>query len=351
MDARSFTTRWRLNLIQRCSDLFLEVRLLALLAKENQGRADYFPLALDRRKTAFVSAPLIVKSHRQFEVTILRMREALTGAPAADRNQFLCSMYYLSGWCVGDFGKDYGPEHLLSARFVFQLTKKHPENLALGDHVAQCVRMLGIACRRYGDRPITSNNPNGSFFWKSTFSPVVGWMHAAALGLTWRERTTLHPVKMEWMFGAPRKFRLWFLRGIADSDATVNLRNKVVEIISSPNTYFFGDLFTSLGIKNVIRFSNGYGYVAVDAPAAARIRIFSPAVPTHRRKMLEKLVSAKTFHPHWPAWLEDLVQALIVKGLPAPEIRNRLLDDHNVYVKIHTIKRKIRKANLLRGIK
>jgi hypothetical protein len=45
-----------------------------------------------------------------------------------------------------------------------------------------------------------------------------------------------------------------------------------------------------------------------------------------------------------------LVQALIAKGLPAPEIRNRLLEDQSVYVKIHTIKRKIRKANLLRGI-
>jgi len=172
-----------------------------------------------------------------------------------------------------------------------------------------------------------------------------------ALGLAWRERTTLHAVKMEWMFGAPRKFRLWFLRGIADSDGTVNLRNKLVEITSSPNTYFFADLFTSLGVKNVVRFSNGYGYVAVDAPAAARIRIFSPAVPTHRRKKLERLVSAKTFHPHWPAWLENLVQALIAKGLPAPEIRNRLLEDHDVYVKIHTIKRKTRKANLLRRIK
>ncbi len=269
---------------------------------------------------------------------------------STDREEFLSAMYYVLGWCVGDFGKNYGNERRLSARISFQLTKKHPENLALGDYVTECVRMLGVPCKRYGDRPASESNPNGSFLWKSAFSSVVGWLHAAALGMDWGQRTTLHPVKMDWILRAPRKFRLWFLRGIADSDGTVNLRNKLVEIVSSPNTYFFRDLFTSLGIKNVVRFSRGYGYVAVDAPAAARIRIFSPAVATHRRKMLEKLVNAKTFHPHWPAWLEDLVQVLIAKGLPAPEIRNQLLEDHNVYVKIHTIKRKIRKARLLHGI-
>jgi hypothetical protein len=66
--------------------------------------------------------------------------------------------------------------------------------------------MMGITCRRYGDRPATSSNPNGSFFWKSVFSSIVGWLHTSALGLTWRERTTLHPVKMDWMFRAPLKF-------------------------------------------------------------------------------------------------------------------------------------------------
>jgi hypothetical protein len=160
----------------------------------------------------------------------------------------------------------------------------------------------------------------------------------------WEERTTSHPVKMDWMLVAPVKFRLWFLRGIADSDGHVNLRNKIIEITSSPNAYFFHRLFESLAIKNVVRFSRGYGYVAVAASEAARIQIFSPVVPTYRRKALEKLAAAKTFQGPWPRWLEELVQGLIVKGLSAPEIRNILLEDYDVYVKIHTIKRKIRKS-------
>jgi hypothetical protein len=297
-----------------------------------------------------VSAPAVVSERRQFDTTLLKIRKALVGTPPSiDRTQFLESMYYVLGWCVGDFGKDHGPELRLSARIAFQLTKKHPENLALGEHVVGCIRMVGLRCRRYGDRPITSSNPNGSFFWKSAFSSVIGWLHTSALGLAWEERTTSHPVKMDWMLLAPAKFRLWFLRGIADSDGNVNQRNKIIEITSSPNTYFFHRLFDSLGIKSTVRFSRGYGYVAVAAPAAARVQIFSPDVLTYRRETLEKLVGARTFQGPWPAWLGDLVQVLIAKGLSAPRIRDALLEEHGVYVKLQTIKRKVLKASIIKG--
>jgi len=160
--------------------------------------------------------------------------------------------------------------------------------------------------------------------------------------------TTLNPVKMDWMLLAPVKFRLWFLRGIADSDGNVNLRNKVIEITSSPNTYFFHRLFDSLGIKSTVRFSRGYGYVTVAAPAAARVQIFSPGVLTYRRETLERLVDARTFQGPWPGWLENVVQVLIAKGLSAPEIRDVLLEEHDVYVKMQTIKRKIWKASVIK---
>jgi len=316
----------------------------------NKRRADYVCLALDRGQTTLVSAPSVVSKHRQFDTTLLKIRKKLVGTPpSTNRTQFLSSMYYVLGWCVGDFGKDHGSERRLSARIALQLTKKHPENLALGEHVVQCIRMVGIRCRRYGDRPITSSNPNGSFFWKSAFSSVIGWLHTSALGLAWGERTTSHPVKMDWMLLTPVKFRLWFLRGIADSDGNVNLRNKIIEITSSPNTYLFHRLFDSLGIKSTVRFSRGYGYVAVAALAAARVQIFSPDVLTYRRETLEKLVSARTFQGPWPRWLEDVVQILIAKGSSAPGIRDVLLDEHGVYVKLQTIKRKVRKASMIKG--
>jgi hypothetical protein len=248
-------------------------RALDALVEDNRNerKTEYVCLALDRRQTTLVSAPSVVSKHRQFDATLLEIRKTLVGTPpSTNRTQFLSSMYYVLGWCVGDFGKDHGSERRLSARIALQLTKKHPENLALGEHVVQCIRMVGIRCRRYGDRPITSSNPNESFFWKSAFSSVIGWLHTSALGLAWEERTTSHPVKMDWMLLAPVKFRLWFLRGIADSDGNVNLRNKIVQI-------------------------------------------------------------------------------LIAKGLSAPRIRDALLEEHDVYVKLQTIKRKVLKASMIEG--
>ncbi len=159
----------------------------------------------------------------------------------------------------------------------------------------QCVRTLGVTCRLYGDRPITSSNPNGSYFWKSYFSQVEGWM-----------------------LRAPVKFHLWFLQGIADSDGYINLRNKQVEIVSSPNTRFFHSLLMSLGTRSLVRVSLGYGYVTVTAPAAQKMQIVNPELFTYRKKLLEKLVLVKTFQRHWRAWLEEVVNGLIAEGIPAP---------------------------------
>jgi hypothetical protein len=262
---------------------------------KSSAEIESFRLYLDRRRSKSVIAPRRVTSYKQFDSVMMNVAKCLTGVDVADRDRFLESMYYLLGWCVGDFGKDYGNERRLSSRIAIQLTKNHPENLDLGEHVAECVRMIGIWCKRYGDRPALKSNPNGSFFWKSTFSPIVGWLSVAALGMNWDERTTSHPVRMDWMLYAPAKFRLWFLRRVADSDGHVNVRNKIIEITSSPNTYFFDRLFKSLSIKSSVRFSRGYGYVAITATEAARIRPFSPDVLTYRRRMVEKFMGARTF--------------------------------------------------------
>ena len=127
-------------------------------------RDGYSRLYLNRRRTLSVLAPSLITSHVQFDSAVLSIAECLTGAAVAERDRFLCAMYYVLGWCVGDFGKDYGNESRLSARISFQLSKKHSENLALGEYVAECVIMLGVSCKRYGDRPVAKSNPNGSYF-------------------------------------------------------------------------------------------------------------------------------------------------------------------------------------------
>ena len=83
-------------------------RALDALADDdrNKRKTEHVCLALDRRQTMLVSAPAVVNEHRQFDTTLLKIRQALVGTPPSiDRTQFLESMYYVLGWCVGDFGR------------------------------------------------------------------------------------------------------------------------------------------------------------------------------------------------------------------------------------------------------
>ncbi len=293
----------------------------------------------------------MVTSHDEFVRAVAKIHNALTGSTQGGRylDKLVCTIYYLLGWLVGDAGKHFGSERSMSARIYLELTRKHPENLALGEYVNQCVRNLGIPCRRLPDSTPKRTNPSGSFVWESHYTPVVGWFHVACLGLKWNERTTRNPVRMKWLFGAPNKYRIWFLRGLADSDGDVHFKDKCVDITTLPNTTVVHALLRSLGIRTRIGFSRGYGYVVVSAVEAARIRIFNPNVLTHRRKMLEKLVSAKTFRKPWPSWLESKVGRLLRSGLTIREICEKVLREDNTYVKMNTLKRKRRQLLLERA--
>jgi len=73
---------------------------------------------------------------------------------------------------------------------------------------------------------------------------------------------------------------------------------------------------------------------------AVNIGAFNPVVPTHKRKLLEKLVAAQTFQRHWPLWLETEVSRLVESGMDSREIVEKILHDHNVFVKMQTVVRK-----------
>src|SRR3989454_9251046 len=146
---------------------------------------------------------------------------------------------------------------------------------------------------------------------------------------------------MKWLLSAPREYRLWFLRGLADSDGGVHFQEKWVDIATSPNTLFVKRLVDSLGIHTRVRIHRGYGYVSISCKDAAKIQIFNPEIPTHRRKMLEKVVGASIFRSAWPDWLNAKIERLVKNGLGPREICIRLLEEDNVYAKMRTVKRKI----------
>ena len=231
---------------------------------------------------SIVRLPARITCHEDFVRSILKIRahSGKKGGEAASRTDYIEAVYYLLAWLVGDAGKGFGSERLHTARIEINLCRRHSENLGLGEYVAGCIRMVGVPCKRLPDKVSDPSEPHGSFRWLSGFSQVIGWMHATCLGLDWNQRTSYYPVKMDWLLSAPPECRMWFIRGLADSDGSVHFRHKSAEIVTSPNTTLIRDILASLHVHNVLDFSKGCGRISISGQTAAEIQIFNPRVPT-----------------------------------------------------------------------
>lgn len=289
--------------------------------------------------------PEAITSTIEFENSMIQIRKAYTGG-GGDSERFLNLMHYLLGWIVGDAGKNFHKNHAW-ARIQLDLSRKYPENLPLGGFVMSCIAMLGIPCGRIADRLPGKRDRHGLYRWMTYFSEVVLWLHITCLGLRLDERTSYDPVRMAWLLKATPEHRIWFIRGVADSDGGVNVSNKTVEIVSQPNTRLIKALLTSLDVNVATCAPKGVGIVIVRAKDAKRLGIFNPEIETHKTLLLSKLVEAKTFQRHWPRWLEMKVNESILEGANPSAIRNKLLLDDNTYVKLKTIRRKQKMTQIL----
>lgn len=185
------------------------------------------------------------------------------------------------------------------------------------------------------------NRTSRSIQWNSYFSEVFLWFHLSCLRLAKTEVTSHHPVKMDWLLLASPENRLWFLRGLADSDGSVNIRNKTVTITSDPNVRLIKDLLTSLSANPREYWYRGDCGISITVAIANTLWIFSPFVDTHRGKLLRKLANARVFPRKWPNWLDLKVKRMILQGRDPSSIRNAVLEEDNVYVKLRSIKSRV----------
>lgn len=306
-----------------------------------QGRitGDYVALVLQIKREMVV--PERVHSHEEFADAVLWLHDALSqpGQTYVPSGELMRRAYYLLGWLVGDAGKQFSRARS-TARVSITLCKKHEENLPLGEFVSECIAMLGVPSGRIADQPPRPREPHGSYRWLSSYSGAIAWMKTACLGLSPEELTSYVPVEMDWLLTAPRDLRLWFLRGLADSDGTVDFLDRAVSIITAPNTVLVKRLFDSLGVHSSVEFDGDDGSVTISAKDAQQLQIFNPTVLTHRRKHLEKIASAAAYQRHWPDWLETKARRLLSEGQDVKSIYNRLLEEDHVYVKMKTLARK-----------
>ena len=128
---------------------------------------------------------------------------------------------------------------------------------------------------------------------------------------------------------------------LADSDGSVNIRNKTVTITSEPNVRLIKDLLTSLNANPREYWYRGSCGISITVAIANTLWIFSPFVDTHRGKLLRKLANARVFPRKWPTWLDLKVKRMILQGRNPSSIRNAVLEEDNVYVKLKSIKYRV----------
>ena len=161
---------------------------------------------------------------------------------------------YLLGFMLGDTGKLGGEQPRFdSINLDVQLSTKHPSNRRLGEFVCLCANSMGLDMEQKADKGPTgqtrlAKEPAPAFRWISNRSPLLAWAFVVGLGMKWGEVTSLHQVRMEWVFSTPHGFRLRFAQGLADSDG--NVRPYIVRIASVPNADFTTRLLRSLGASS-----------------------------------------------------------------------------------------------------
>jgi hypothetical protein len=199
---------------------------------------------------------------------------------------------YLLGIMAGDATKEGGKQkRFTSSNIDLHLTLKQPTNERLGDFVCMCTNSVGIVMDRKKDKQPSGATrfgkpPSAAYRWTSRRSPLIAWMFNVGLGLEWDECTTLHGLKMEWIFSTPHSFRVRFAQGVADSDGS--MKPYEVVITSVPNADFLTRLLQSLGMTtaHTVYEENKALRTMVNARQATKLPIFNEFIKSYRHKKL-----------------------------------------------------------------
>jgi hypothetical protein len=201
---------------------------------------------------------------------------------------------YLLGMMGGDSSKGGGKQaRATSMNLDLQLSRKQPTNERLGNFVCMCANSLGIAMDQKQDKEPSGSTrfgrqPTAAYRWISERSPLIAWMFNVGLGLQWGECTTLNCLQMQWIFGAPRSFRIRFIQGLADSDGTV--KPSEVLITSVPNTEFVTKLLLSLDMTTAhVVMEEGHPLrTMVNRKQSATLPIFNEFVKSYRYEKMRQ---------------------------------------------------------------
>ena len=153
--------------------------------------------------------------------------------------------------------------------------------------------------------------------------------------------TTYDPVSIEWICSMPRRFRIAFVQGIADSDGYVHLSNQEVHLIVSPNLRSIKKILDSLEVVSQHSVSKGLDVLKIRHEIAASLPVFNPSAKSYRYSFLLKLAGARRLrHGPWPEWLAKKITRLLRDGLSTGEIQRRILRENDIAIRATSVRRR-----------
>ncbi|MDA4128186.1 MAG: hypothetical protein OK422_01780 [Thaumarchaeota archaeon] len=201
---------------------------------------------------------------------------------------------FLLGFLVGDAGKQYADyeyrsRHYAKTAMCTNMARK-VSNVRLLRYVQLTLASIGLSSRQ-------GRSSRDIIRWNSVTSNILTWIINICLGLDSGGRTSLNPVKMNWLLSCPRGFLVSFFQGLADSDGYVNRRNYYVEISSVPNSQFYVLLLKSIGVNARFHPKADPRQVRMPLYQGAQLPIFNPLVASYRfREVVEYAQSSRLFH-------------------------------------------------------
>jgi len=287
----------------------------------------------------------LVRSHDDVRKTIMRIRPLRFSSHEACRLHFarritlrarMLAFAYFLGVMVRDMSKGRYRGRIRSTMQVsLKLSMRHRSNLRFGNFVALCAGLFGIKMRRVRDCGPTPTGKSdlGAYRWSSQNSELLLWIFEKCLGLSEGQTTTSNSIHAEWLVGAPRRFAICFLQGLADSDGYVDINKHEIGIVVEPNQTLVRAILTRLHVRFRLARIRNQATVVLSVKEGCRLPVFSPYAGTHKSRLARKLMDAQRFRGRWPSWLRREVDALVCSGLPSGAIVLAILDRHGVAIR------------------
>lgn len=281
----------------------------------------------------WISVPHEISRWTDFLEVINQLR--LLNQPAFER---VYHAGFFLGMIIGDAAKSkQGNAH----RHVgLVLSKKYGTNLGIGNFTCECAETLGLRMHRISDLPNSWNKPYGFYQWVSQSSLLLDWIFNVGLGLRDDQTTTYDPIDVQWMFGAPARFRTGVIQGLAESDGSVNIASQTVEFWIGPSWNLVSGLLKTFGLRSF----QTRGALVLSKNQAVRsfsVPIFSPHLRTVRYQLHVKMASGRHVERgrRLPNNIREAIRQMSSDNLSTPRICERVLDEYGIHISYEAAQR------------